>query len=138
MFKILLLILALAAYGAYTLLGKFVPGAVDAGVAHVASGESSASSAAGGIAWSAFSTITGLPAVPMPDTGCQSTTLTGETVDQILESLPEGQRILLRNMLETGGTLIPVNWYNGELGIGLCVPSLKKLVVLPDKWRAVN
>lgn len=126
MFKILLLILGLAAYGAYSLVSSF-GGNPDA----TAAAPTSASSGLGSWALSAASGAVGLDTAPLPTTGCQENALSRDNLAELVSALPDVQREALLALIDKGAAAVTVQWYSGPDGVGLCLPAQGKRVLLP-------
>lgn len=128
MFKVLLVILGLAAYGAYTLLNNFSKPAEPA-----AAVESQRPSGLASLAMSAVEGVTGLSAAPLPPVGCQeNATLSRENMMALLDAMPEAQRETLLYWLTGDKVAMPMMQpYLGEQGLGVCLPAQDKVILLP-------
>ncbi len=127
MLKIVLLIVGLAAYGAYSLYSSYVP--------RTAATETDEAPSRGllgaGVALGAK--ITGLATKDMPANGCNNEALSTTNLASLLDQLPVGQATVLRQLASASSSVSSfATWYNGEEGIGLCIPSQNLLVLLPD------
>lgn len=125
MFKVFLVILGLAAYGAYALVGA-ISNRPDAPVAPQASGF-------GSLAWSAVAEATGLNTVPLPETGCQENTLSQSNLIVLAAALPDEQREALLRLADLSESAVVVQWYSGSAGVGVCLPAQNRLVLLPQQ-----
>lgn len=135
--RFLLLILALAAYGAYSLLTSFTGGGSAAPPktqAQAKQSEHSLFSADGltGMATHAVASAVGVGMQPLPATGCSSSFVPATQVEDLLLTLPEGQRALLAKLMVGSSAVWSAQIYKGEHGIGLCFPGQEKLLVLPS------
>lgn len=126
MFKILLLIMGLAAYGAYSLVSSF-GGNQDPAAAV----STSASSGLGSWALSAAAGAAGLDTDPLPATGCQENALSRDNLAELVSALPDVQREALLALIGKGAAAVTVQWYSGPDGVGLCLPAQGKRVLLP-------
>lgn len=135
MLKILLIILALAAYGASALMDKFSAPAEEAPAsASVADSKStSLASSLGSMAVSAVTSASGIDVAAMPLDGCARGALSQESIEELFDTLPEGQADMLRQMLaSTGATNLTMEWYSGELGTGVCIPAKELVFLFPS------
>ena len=133
MFRILTLVLALAAYGAYTLLHNVT--GTHAAKPEVASAAEAASTfsfdSAAGLVGSATEFATGGALQPIPNEGCSDSALPPEQVMALLDKLPDTQRAALATVLNASSTVWTVQLYHGDQGVGLCLPTQGKLLRLP-------
>lgn len=140
--KLILIILALAAYGAYSL---FSPGtSKPKAPAQLASVQSQATSAAEGVmahlgissaadlAATAAAKVTGLEVQEIPETGCSDSALSPSQVLELLNTMPEAQRVAVAKLLDVSSSVWSAQLYTGEGGVGLCLPAKGKLVRLPS------
>lgn len=142
MFRFLIIILALAAYGANSLLNNVTntvatttQKVVEPGAA--TSMLSKLSTAAGALAVDTVSQATGLDVRPMPTYGCSSNNVSSDKIQALLATLPEAQRGALEGLISSSMGYMPILGYSGELGMGLCLPYLKKMVLLPEQAKTI-
>lgn len=135
MLKILLIVLALAAYGASSIFDKF--SSPDA-AAEAEATESSAPAAPSllssvtSMAVSAVSSASGVNIAAMPEEGCAAGALSEDKLAELFNSLPESQAELLRQLVDnSGASNLTVEWYSGELGTGVCVPAKQLVFLIP-------
>lgn len=128
MFKILLVILALAIYGAHSLLASFNGNPPPS---------AEAPSGLGAMALSAVAGATGISIAPLPDTGCQDSALSQDNLTEIFATLPDVQREALSRLIDWGASVVTVQLYTGPDGIGLCLPAQGRLVLLPARASQV-
>lgn len=129
MFRFLLLILGLAAFGAYSLLEKAAGPSAPAALA--TSSEGGFMAGLGNLALSAASNASGLNTAPLPETGCAASALSPENINALLNSLPDAQGAAVSALLANSSQMLAVEWYSGELGQGICVPGINKVVLFP-------
>lgn len=136
MLRFIVVILALALYGAYSLVGSFSGNNKQTVAAAEAAQPEPASSgfSLGGAAEMAVNAATqtaGMSLVPIPSEGCSDSILPAAAVETLVLTLPEPQRTALAAVLNASSTVWTAQLYKGEKGIGLCLPAHDKLVVLP-------
>lgn len=143
MLKIILILFALAAYGAYALLEQTA-----AGLSAVASSSSapvsSQSAPATGwqnipegltqaVATTAFA-ATGLELAPLVDPeSCNPGVLGADRIQELYAVMPDVQRQALASLLSNNPE-IPVQPYSGQAGVGLCVITYNKVIVIPNEF----
>lgn len=134
MLKILLIVLALAAYGASSLFEKFSSPEQEEATAETREPATpSLMSSVTSMAVSAVSSASGVDIAAMPEEGCAAGALSQENLDELLNTLPESQAALLSQMLDsTGAANLSVEWYSGELGTGVCVPAKQLVFLFPS------
>lgn len=139
MFRIAFLILALAVYGAYSLLSSVWSSGTEAAaqvseaaVASVASETPTFSlSSATDLAAGAAAKLSGLDLKPIPDEGCSESVLSPQEVMNLLDQLPDAQRTALAKVLNASSSVWTAQLYSGASGVGLCLPTQGKLLSLP-------
>lgn len=135
--KFIVLILALAAYGAYSLLASIAssnsePSLVAAPVASSPKGLlSGLSSTASDFVVGAAESVTGLEVQPLPEFGCSGSALSPSQVLALIDQLPEAQRTTLAKLLDVSSPVWSAQLYTSEAGVGLCLPGKGKLIKLP-------
>lgn len=130
MFRFFLVVLGLAGYGAYSLVERMA-GAPPTEIFQEASAATGGLSNLGGMAVSAVANMSGLTTAPLPDTGCAQGALNRENLEMLLDKAPEAQREALLKLIGKGSEALPLQGYNGDLGIGLCLPTQRQVVLLP-------
>lgn len=152
MFRILVAVLGLAAYGGYNLVTSISP---DEQAPAVASRQATApASAAGATAKSyldmlpkdvggfslesakvfvadAATAAVGVQMLDIPEVGCSESLISADRIDALLSTLPDTQRGVISAALSSGSTVWKAQVYQGSLGFGLCLPVQSKLIVLP-------
>lgn len=139
MFRIAFLVLALAVYGAYSLLSSVWSSGAEAAakvseaaVASVASETSEFSlSSATDLAAGAAAKLSGLDLKPLPAEGCSESVLSPQEVMNLLDQLPGAQRTALAKLLNASSSVWTAQLYSGESGVGLCLPAQGKLLSIP-------
>lgn len=132
MFRFLLIILGLAAFGAYSLVEKAAgPGAAQTAVRTTSEGGLMAG--LGNMALSAVANASGVDTAPLPMTGCATSALSQDNINVLLSNLPETQSAALSQLLSSGTQALTVEWYSGELGTGLCIPATNRVVLFPPQ-----
>lgn len=138
--KIILIILALAAYGAYSL---FSPAASKVPPELKAVVEKPAASATAGVmeqfglssatdlAATAAAKVSGLGVEPLPVSGCSESALSPSQVLDLLNTMPEAQRVAVAKLLDVSSSVWSAQLYSGDNGMGLCLPTKGKLVRFP-------
>lgn len=131
MFRFLLLVGALALYGAYSLFSHSTtsepaPAAVTADRPPVTAPADTSSFVA-----DVASSLTGFQFLPLPDQGCSPSALPPDRAQALVESLPLAQQVALAKLLNASSSVWTVQLYTGDLGTGLCLPVQGKLVLLP-------
>lgn len=137
--RFIFIILALAAYGAYSLMSSFTghgPAAPASTPAAVAQGQKEAAplfslDGLTNMATNAVASAAGVGMQELPKTGCSTSVVPATQVEELLESLPEGQRELLAKLMVSSSVLWTAQVYKGEQGVGLCFPTQEKLLLLP-------
>jgi len=137
MLRFLLLVVALALYGGYSLIHSFAtPASAPAqavAVQPAPATQASPFSTHGAIdlVANATSGFTGLKLLPLPDTGCSPSALPPEKAQAMVESLPQAQQMALAKLLNMSASVWTIQLYDGVHGAGFCLPAHDKLVVLP-------
>lgn len=131
MFRFLVVVLGLAAYGAYSLVERMAGAPPTQVIQDAAASTSGGFSNLGGMAVSAVANMSGLQTAPLPDTGCAQGALNQENLEALLEKAPEPQREALLALISKGTETMTIQWYNGSQGVGLCLPSQNKVILLP-------
>lgn len=138
--KFIVIILALAVYGAYSLvggLGSTTPEKTEATAKKPAPTAAPSTlqkfglSSAADLAASAAAKVTGFDLQPIPETGCSESVLSPVQIMDLVDRLPEGQRAALAKALDATSTVWTAQLYRGETGVGLCLPKQSKLLKLP-------
>lgn len=148
MFKIIILLFGLAIYGAYTLIDKLsanVPSPVPdkpslaQSMDKVSNDTNLLSAVADSVGnWALTSTAeaAGLLLLEATPAICdESTTVTVESLDLFSQSLPPAAQALLGDLQATANKT-PVRSYTGDLGLGVCFPSLGKAAVWPIQLKS--
>lgn len=131
MFRIFLVVLGLAAYGAYSLVERMA-GAPPSDVFQEAAATTGGGlSTLGGMAVSAVANMSGLTTAALPEVGCTQNTINQENLEILLAKAPEPQREALLKLIGKSSEALTLQWYSGELGAGLCLPSQGRVVLLP-------
>lgn len=139
MIRTTFLILALALYGAYSLLSSFwstAPESAEAVSARATSTAPASSSllsltSAGDLAVLAASKMSGVDLQPLPEQGCSDSVLSPQQVLDLLDRLPDGQRMALAKALNASSGVWTAQLYSGADGIGLCLPAYNRMLRLP-------
>lgn len=140
MLRILIIILALAGYGAYSLLGSISdspvtpPQPIGGDASQPVSSGFSLTSAAD-MAINAAAATAGMQFAPLPPQGCSDSMLPPAKVEELVYSMPEPQRTALATVLNASSHVWTAQLYKGDNGVGLCLPVPGKLIVLP---RGIN
>lgn len=131
MFRFLLLVGALALYGAYSLFSHSTPPAP--APAPVTSDHPAVTAPADASSFVAdvASSLTGFQFLPLPNQGCSPSALPPDRARALVESLPLAQQVALAKLLNASASVWTVQLYTGELGTGLCLPVQEKLVLMP-------
>jgi hypothetical protein len=137
MFRIVLLILALALYGAHALMDKAhsvaAPGSQDtAAVVQAGDAASAPVASSPGLIAGLASSLLGINFLPLPDEGCSDSALPPERVEALVESLPAQSQMALAKVLNASSTVWSAELYTGALGTGLCLPAQNELVLFPQ------
>ena len=135
--KFIVLILALAFYGAYSLFGSVTSSALEpplvaASVPSAPEGLLSGLSAtASEFVVGAAEAVTGLEVQPLPDVGCSGSALSPAQVLALIDQLPEPQRTAIAKLLDVSSPVWSAQLYTSGTGVGLCLPGKGKLIKLP-------
>lgn len=129
MFRFLLLVGALALYGAYSLFSHS-PAPVPTPTAADRPAVSAPADTFSFVA-DVASSLTGFQFLPLPDQGCSPSALPPDRARALVESLPLAQQVALAKLLNASSSVWTVQLYTGELGTGLCLPVQEKLVLMP-------
>lgn len=70
---------------------------------------------------------------PLPTYGCTGSAIPPEKVIELLNAVPEEQRVLLAQVLNFSSPAWSVQLYSGDAGIGFCFPVENTLILLPSK-----
>lgn len=133
MFKIILIILALAAFGANSLYNSATgqnPAAPPAVLAPQPESSFGLSSMAN-MAVNAAASLAGGGVQTIPDHGCSESAVSVEKLNTFLMTLPEVQRNAIGKLLNSSSTVWATQFYSGSAGLGFCVPAHDKLILLP-------
>ncbi|KVP75515.1 hypothetical protein WJ96_07355 [Burkholderia ubonensis] len=130
MLRFVIVILAIALYGGYSLVGSLSGSGKQEETAQPASSGFSLGSAAE-MAVSAATRTAGLSLVPLPSEGCSDSIMPAAAVEALVLALPEPQRTALATVLNASSTVWTAQLYKGEQGVGLCLPVHDRLIVLP-------
>ncbi|MBU9200413.1 hypothetical protein KTD31_03470 [Burkholderia multivorans] len=133
MTKIVIAILALAAYGAYCLFGsspaqKPAPEAVTAPTSESGVLSRGVASLASGL----VAKTAGVQMLPMPEEGCSTSVIAPTQVEALVNSLPAGQREALATVMSASSGLWTMQLYKGSQGVGLCLPTRNTLMLMPS------
>jgi len=135
MSRLLMLILAVAAIGGYSLSGSSSDTNTQSDSGSTAQTDSTASEGAAasatGLVGSLASSVLGIQLQTMPDTGCTQSAIPAEKVLTLIESLPAAQQVALAKAMNASSSLWTAQLYTGALGTGLCLPAQNKLLLLP-------
>lgn len=134
--KLILLILALAAYGAYSLSARFQEAslpAVGAQESTITTGGPTGLANLSDRAFSYGAEVAGLSWQPMDPVGCQNAeALTPDRLNALIDSIPVGpQRDALAQLLAKLPQ-VPLQLYQGSAGTGLCISAMNRMVLLPQ------
>ncbi|WP_126223674.1 hypothetical protein [Burkholderia ambifaria] len=129
MFRFLLLVGALALYGAYSLFSHS-PGPEPAPTVADRPAVTAPADTSSFVA-DVASSLTGFQFLPLPDQGCSPSALPPDRARALVESLPLAQQVALAKLLNASSAVWTVQLYTGELGTGLCLPVQEKLVLMP-------
>jgi hypothetical protein len=129
MFRFLLLVGALALYGAYSLFSHSPTPESAPAVADRPAVTAPADTAS--FVADVASSLTGFQFLPLPDRGCSPSALPPDRARTLVESLPLAQQVALAKLLNASSSVWTVQLYTGELGTGLCLPVQEKLVLMP-------
>jgi hypothetical protein len=142
MFRFVFIILALALYGAYSLLTSFTGHGSQEQVASQATEQVTQQVQDGAstglvdgakqLAAAAASKATGFGLESLPEEGCSDSMVAPTKVEALVLSLPEPQRSALATVLNASSSVWTAQIYKGEKGVGLCLPAHDKLIVLPS------
>ena len=69
---------------------------------------------------------------PMPDTGCSGSVIEPAKVMELLTTLPEQHRWPVAKVLNVSSPAWTMQFYLGELGMGLCLPVQNALLLMPE------
>lgn len=133
MIRAIVVVIALAAYGACALLGSVQqPPAGDTAIS-AASGAQDGFSLSGAADLAATTTakMSGLALTEMPAEGCSSSVLSPQQVVELLDRLQEPQRLALAKLLDVSSAVWTAQVYRGADGVGLCLPTQNRLLRLP-------
>ncbi|KVP39539.1 hypothetical protein [Burkholderia ubonensis] len=138
MLRFVVVILAFALYGAYSLVGSLSTSSKKEAAVEASQPASSSFSlgSAAEMAVSAATRTAGMSLVPLPSRGCSDSILPAAAVETLVLSLPEPQRTALATVLNATSTVWTAQLYKGEQGVGLCLPAHDKLIVLPASVSA--
>ncbi|WP_146187160.1 hypothetical protein [Novimethylophilus kurashikiensis] len=128
----MLIILGLAAFGAYSLIEKMGGPAAPAETVAAAQQEGLISGL-GSMALKAAASASGIKTADLPEEGCSDSAMSADNVNSLLATLPEGQSQVLSDLLSSGSTILSIQMYSGTLGMGLCIPAKNMVVLLPQK-----
>lgn len=129
--KILLVALLALLYGGYSLLSTMWSSAQEVQKAESTSAISALASGLTTATSAALSAALNTKVVDIPSIGCTRSLLTPYQLQSLVASLPEAQQGPLLQLISTGDAMWSAQFYQGPLGIGICVPSSGKLIVLP-------
>ncbi|HDR9103588.1 hypothetical protein [Paraburkholderia sp. A3RO-2L] len=135
MTKIVIAILALAAYGAYCLFGSSSPSSSSPAPDAVIAPASESSGLSGGVASLASGLVAktaGVQMLPMPQEGCSASVIAPTKVEALVDSLPAGQRAALATLMSASSGVWTLQLYKGSQGIGLCLPARNALMLIPS------
>ncbi len=127
MIRILLLVIGLAAYGAYSLMEK----AIGTSPIDVAAADQTSTSLSE-LAINTAIASSGFKAAPLPDSGCVAGVLQPQNLEALLDQIPEAQRATAERLVGTVAAVAQVQAYAGDQGLGVCLPGQQKLILLPD------
>lgn len=135
MLRFLFIILALAAYGAYSLISGFWesdPVPVPVGVQETSKGFGFNLDGAKEMAVTAAAKSTGFEFSELPANGCSGSILEPQKVESLVLSLQEPQRSALASVLNASSVVWAAQLYTGARGVGLCLPASNRLVLFPS------
>lgn len=66
----------------------------------------------------------------MPHEGCGEGSLSPDKLAELSAALPDEQRAAFESLLGAAPDM-PVQMYNGPAGMGLCIPKLGRMALLP-------
>ena len=70
---------------------------------------------------------------PLPTYGCTGSAIPPEKVVELLNAVPDEQRVLLAQVLNFSSSAWSVQLYSGDAGIGFCFPVENTLILMPAK-----
>jgi hypothetical protein len=126
MFRIVLLILALALYGAHALMTGSAVNPGSPSPAAIEQGGSTTDATSGATSPGLISFL------PLPAEGCTDGALPPERVEALVESLPPQSQVALAKVLNASSTVWSAELYAGPLGTGLCLPGQNEMVLFPQ------
>ncbi|MEX3984151.1 hypothetical protein AB4Y45_34930 [Paraburkholderia sp. EG287A] len=129
MSRLLMLLLAVAAIGGYSLTGSSSGTTDSTTSAEVAAAASDAASS--GLVNTLASSMLGIQVQAMPDAGCTTSIISADKVVALIESLPAAQQVALAKAMNASAALWTAELYTGTLGTGLCLPVQNKLILFP-------
>lgn len=132
--RLIYIILGLAAYGAYTLLTNLTGHQVVMPWQTAAPRTSSLAEHAIQLAASSA----GLVFVALPATGCSPSVMSPSQVSEFVSAIPDPQRSALARVLSASSSVWTVQLYRGSFGVGVCLPSVQRLLVMPKGLSAIT
>ena len=69
---------------------------------------------------------------PLPTSGCSGSAIEPEKVVELLNALPEEHRLPVAKVLNISSPAWTMQFYLGELGMGLCLPVQDTLLLMPE------
>lgn len=138
MFKLFILVIGLAAYGAYALLERATPAPLSSAVAAPSPTPTPDAPLLAHVAthvgnWALISTAeaAGLRVLPASPDICDERSLVSlEALSQFNQLLPPPGQVLLQE-LQTTADKTPIQRYSGADGVGVCFPALGYATVWP-------
>lgn len=86
------------------------------------------------VVWAAQ--LAGLQVAPLQPVGCSSSAVSPEKIEELMLALPQDKRAPLAALLSTTAPAWTVQLYSGNLGMGLCLPSVNVVLVFPGSTPA--
>lgn len=137
MSRLLMMFLALAAIGGYSLSGSSSdttqPDSTTSTQTAAASGAASS-----GLVSTLASSVLGVQLQTMPDTGCGTSIIPAAKVITLIESLPAAQQVTLAKAMSASASVWTAQLYTGVLGTGLCLPVQDQLLLFPPGSKAAT
>lgn len=86
------------------------------------------------VVWAAQ--VAGLQVAPLQPMGCSPSAVSPEKIEELMLALPQDKRAPLAALLSTTAPAWTVQLYSGNLGMGLCLPSVNVVLVFPSSTPA--
>lgn len=131
--RILLVILSLALYGAYSLIERLtdVSAAERAPTTATAFGPLAVAEDLAGATFNTVTSMAGLETGSLPESGCSESLLSAENLEQLISVLPEPQQVAMAQVLNMSSSVWTAQLYTGTYGYGLCLPVHQRVILLP-------